>query len=240
MTDADRELVLMVAIDALPRDEHERALAAIEADPELSAELAELRAALAGLHDDATVTPPPALRERVLAAIGDVDQLRALRVVGGQAGAPPTPPGRRLRSRLLGISTAAAVVALVAGLVAWFALGRSSDEDDEIAAVVESPEAATIELHGELEGLRITYVPGGDEAVIHGKGIDDPGDDRAYQLWFVDGDAPVASEVFQPDVDGEVGALVEGFNAGTSEYAVTIEPESGSEAPTGEIEASTG
>lgn len=250
------ELVPLVALHALPADELDEAEAAINADPLLRAELDQMRALVASLDDASDVTPPPGLRQRVLDIIAVTPQLDQVAPEATRPeltiikGTPDPGPGlgplhrsiapRRSRSRWLGLSTAAAVCALVAGMVAWFALGGSPSESDQIAAVLDSNEAQTVALDdGEVQGIRIVYSPTTGDAVLVGDGLPEPGDDRAYQLWFIDGDAPVPSEVFRPDSNGEVQALIEDFVADNAGYAITEEPAGGSQEPTSDPIASS-
>jgi anti-sigma-K factor RskA len=59
---------------------------------------------------------------------------------------------------------------------------------------------------------------------------------KAYQLWFISGNKPVAGTVFTPDARGHAEvrdqAPAEGRDA--SIFAVTLEPSSGVSAPTGD------
>lgn len=228
------DLVLLVALHSLSPAEQAAAEAEIDADPRRRAELDAVREVLARLADAEATVPPPAMRQRVLGLIDHVDQDEV----------SPSPPtslaARRRRPRLLEWSAAAAVAALVAGAVAWFALGRDTGDSDEIAAVLDDPSAETATLTGDLGEIELVYLPDADEAVIVADGVADPGSDRAYQLWFIEGDTPQPSAVFRPDDDGQVEVLVDGFNGGDSNYAVTEEPAGGSEAPTGDIIATTG
>lgn len=238
------ELIPLVALHALPGEELDEAEAAISADPRLRAELDRMRVLAASLADASDVAPPPHLRQRILDIVAATPQLDhtapqasrpELTVVGGTASPGPVPrptPSRRPQSRWLGLSAAAAVCALVAGVVAWFALGGSPSESDQISAVMDSNDAQTVELDGRVQGIRIVYSPTEDDAVLVGEGLPEPGDDRAYQLWFIDGDEPVPSEVFRPDSNGEVQALIDEFAAGDAEYAITEEPAGGSQEPT--------
>jgi len=266
------ELVMLVALHELPPDEHAAAEAEIDADPRRRAELVATREVLGRLAAAIAVSPPPELRSRVLDSIagedqeqpnepgdvsqtGDRDPGRRLTVIkGARAGEavtsmPPEPVRRRLR--FLELSAAAAVIALLVGAVAWFALGQSSGDDgstsvrssssrSSIAAVLDDPSAETVTLSGDGGDMRLVFVPDSDEAVIVADGWDDPGDDRSYQLWFLDGADPTPSEAFEPGPDGEIEILVDEFNGGHSGYSVTVEPAGGSPAPTGDVLAMTG
>jgi len=266
------ELVMLVALHELPPDEHAAAEAEIDADPRRRAELDATREVLGRLAAATAMSPPSELRSRVLdiiadedqeqpgepddaSQIGDPDPGRRLTVIeGARAGEPVTsspPVPMRRRPRFLELSAAAAVMALLVGAVAWFALGQSSGDDgstsvrssssrSSIAAVLDDPSAETVTLSGDGGDMRLVFVPDSDEAVIVADGWDDPGDDRSYQLWFVDGADEAPSEVFEPGPDGEIEILVDEFNGGHSGYAVTVEPAGGSTEPTGDELAVTG
>lgn len=239
------ELIPLVALHALPADELDDAEAAIGSDPLMRAELDQMRALVASLDDASDVTPPPDLRQRILDIVAVTPQLDhappeakrpELTIVEGTAHSGPLPQAtapRRPRSQWLGLSAAAAVCALVAGMVAWFALGGSPSESEQIAEVMDSSVAQTVMLDdGRVQGIRIVYSPTTGDAVLVGEGLPEPGDDRDYQLWYVEGTSPVSAGVFRPDDDGSVEQLIEDFEVDGNEFAVTEEPAGGSEAPT--------
>jgi len=255
------ELVILVALHELPPDEHAAAEAEIDADPRRRAELDATREVLGRLAAAIAVSPPPELRSRVLDSIagedqeqpdepgdvsqtGDPDPGRRLTVINGAradeavTSRPPAPVRRR--PRFLELSAAAAVMALLVGAVAWFALGQSSGDDGSIAAVLDDPSAETVTLSGDGGDMQLVFVPDSDEAVIVADGWDDPGDDRSYQLWFLDGADAAPSEAFEPGPDGEIEILIDEFNGGHSGYSVTVEPAGGSPEPTGDVLARTG
>ncbi|MEJ7719510.1 MAG: hypothetical protein WKF58_03305 [Ilumatobacteraceae bacterium] len=155
------ELVMLVALHELPPDEHAAAEAEIDADPRRRAELVATREVLGRLAAAIAVSPPPELRSRVLDSIagedqeqpgepddvpqtGDPDPGRRLTVINGAradeavTSMPPAPVRRR--PRFLELSAAAAVMALLVGAVAWFALGQSSGEDDNDRRRARRPE----------------------------------------------------------------------------------------------------
>jgi anti-sigma-K factor RskA len=69
-----------------------------------------------------------------------------------------------------------------------------------------------------------------DRAVVTGRDLADPGDDRDYQLWVVRGDAARSAGLLRPD-DGRVTALTQEYRTGDV-LAITVEPAGGSEQPT--------
>ena len=68
--------------------------------------------------------------------------------------------------------------------------------------------------------------------MLVGDGIDAPDDDQVLQLWAIDDDQPASMGTFVPDDDGHVALVMEGTEPEGVVYAVTIEPEGGSEQPT--------
>ena len=106
----------------------------------------------------------------------------------------------------------------------------------ELAAVLSSPDAVTVDLEGEVGGtLRVVYSESRDQAVLVGSGLDEVGADRTYQLWTVSGTEPSSAGVFLPGDEGEVESSVTAPGVSPDAWAVTVEPEGGSPAPTGDI-----
>jgi anti-sigma-K factor RskA len=102
--------------------------------------------------------------------------------------------------------------------------------------LLAAPDAVTVQLEGEADGtLRVVYSAERDEAVLVGSGLAAPGDERTYQLWTIAGEQPASAGVFDPDGDGELDQPVELPTGDPDAWAVTIEPEGGSPAPTSDI-----
>ncbi len=245
MTDDElRDLIPLIALDALDPAERGAAESAIAAHPAMQAELDELRAIVAQLGESESIQPPAALKATILAAIAGVDQASPVDT-GSSAGGQPnvaqphrTSGPRLARSRFVaksrrwtvGISVAAAAVTVIGGAV-W--IGADSPSDSErVAAILDLPDAESLELLGAMEGVRIVHAPSSTAAVLVADGMPDPGADRAYQLWFLHDGVASPSSVFRPDPAGHVEVLLEDFAPSGAVIAVTIEPADGSNAPT--------
>jgi hypothetical protein len=131
-----------------------------------------------------------------------------------------------------------AAAAVAVGVVVVSPLG-GDDAGDHIADVLEHP-TRTIELTGELTGLRLVYSESAGSTVLEGAGVAAPQGDNVFELWGLGSAAPrpVVRE-FRPDDDGSVAVLIEGLDPGDEAFAVTEEPDGGSDEPTLPIKAAT-
>lgn len=242
-----QELMALDAVGALDQDEREELEAAIADRPDLQREHEELRIAAAAMADAVSETPPPTLRASVLDAIADVQQLPA--VTDPIDAEPPLAPvvpitsARRWRRWVAVGAAAAAVVAIVAGALVISPLGDS--DTDEVAAVIDDPDAVTIDMPATADGgltgsISIVYSQREDAVVVRGTDLATPPEDGVYQLWAIrDGTPDNAGVSFRPD-DGDVELYVPGFDPASAEaWAVTEEPDANSQTPTEPILAIT-
>jgi len=249
--DEIRELLALIALDALDPDELDAADQAIAGRPELLAELDELRDVVALLGESSAVTPPPGLKASILAQIAVTGQVPATGGTNGDIGADEgsTVPGPRPASRTADgwrgrrpdtsvrrwtalIAVAAAAVGVVAGAVIWTADDSSPQRADDVEAVLELDDVEALELRGDMDGIRIMHSPSSTAAVLVADGMPDPGDERDYQLWFHHDGVPTPANVFRPDSSGHAEVLLEEFSAAGAVITVTVEPAGGSEQPT--------
>lgn len=249
MTDDElREMLALEAVGALSDTERAELDAAIEARPDLRAELDSYRGAAAMMAEAVSEEPSPGLRARVLETIAATPQEPALPTPEAAPDAPDVAPvvpitaGRRRRHQWLrwgGIAAAAAAVAVAVVVVSPFG---GDDAGDHIADVLEAPDRQAIELTGELTGLRLVFSDAAGATVLEGDGIDAPEGDDVYELWRIaDAAAPEPMiREFRPEDDGSVALLMEGVNPGDDVFAVTQEPAGGSDEPTPPIKATTG
>jgi len=242
-----RELLALEAVGALSDAERAELDAAIEDRPDLRDELESLRAAALTMADAVSEPPPPALRGRVLDAITTVPQESAL--PGPEtAPAPPAPepvapvvPITAARSHRW-VRWGAAAIAAAAIAIGVFVVSPFGGDDagNHIADVLEDPNARTIELTGELTGLRLVHSSAADATVLEGAGVTAPEGDDVLELWRIAGTVPepVVRE-FRPEDDGSVAVLMEGLDPGDDVFAITVEPAGGSDQPTSEPVAVT-
>jgi anti-sigma-K factor RskA len=212
------------ALDAL--DERERAAyEAHFATCEICrTDVGEFRAAAAELATLTAAPPPPAVKARVMAEIANTRQLSPL---------PPTvvrlSERRPNRGVVIALSIAAAALCFLAGAVILG--GRdSSSFGDEMAAMMEDPTFAMVELAGDGGGsFKVAWTA--DQAAVIGGDLPDPGDGKRYELWMIDDAGAHAMDMLDPASDGEVRRMMSIHGQPTG-WGITIEPQAGSDVPT--------
>lgn len=232
-------LVGAYALDAVDDEERRLVDRHLEECPSCEREVAELREAASRLADATLAEPPPGLRERVLAAARRTDQDAPDRAPEPEAPAARTGRARRPRHarglrRALALAAAAIAIAFAGGAVAWGLMQQrvqeESSESERLAAVLEAADAATAYQEAEGGGL-VTVVSSAslDRAVVVVSDLAVLDEDRAYQLWLVDGEGQTSAGVMDA---GESSAmmLVDGI-AGMDAMVVTEEPAGGSPTP---------
>jgi anti-sigma factor RsiW len=211
------------ALDDHERDEFEAHLSGCE---HCRAELADFRETASMLaHAVEGPAPPDALRERILDVARQERPSQSVVVLR---------PRRALR--LTAIAAAAAVAAAI-GLGVW-AASLSSSLDAERSALAEQARAAAI-----LADDNSTRVPMGErgelvrspdgDAVMVVRNLAPAPEGQTYEAWVIDSGGPVPAGLFEGGGQ-EVVLLEEPVAEGTM-VAVTLEPDGGSEQPTGDI-----
>jgi anti-sigma-K factor RskA len=211
------------ALDALDDIERARFATHLAKCPTCQRDVADFRAAATHLGRAVAEPPPAALRASVLGAIGEVRQER------------PGPPPRRQRHTARWVTLAAGVAAaLVIGVLTTQLLDVRHDRDDteQIAEVLTAPDAAFMQLHGDVGSGRMAWSPSLGRSVLVLDGLPTLASDRDYQLWFVVGGEQIPVEVFHPD-DHRIVAATPDLPAGLEALGITEEPAGGSPAPTG-------
>ena len=158
----------------------------------------------------------------------------------------------------LSIAAGVALVGLVATLFVLWQQNRQARQ--ELARLSDQVRDAQQQLIQQREAMEIVAAPGArmmelagtklmpqahamlaydnnGRAILMAKGLPPAPAGKAYQLWFIAGGRPMPGKVFTTDASG-VGALKdqippEARNAAV--FAVTLEPESGVQSPTGEM-----
>ena len=245
------DLLALGAAGALSDDEYRVLDELLAADPELAREYAELQTSAATLAEVSSEAPPPQLRASVLEAIRGVDQLPGPGASDATGGPEPEPavvsdadvvapppvehhrpsnvvPIHHRRWMLPATAAAAVVMLLVGGLI----INRDADAPaDRMAEVLNDDDAVTIVLDGSLSGLRLVASEREDAAVLTGSGLERPDAGLVFQLWAIHDEQMVGMGTFMPAATGEVELFVEGAGD-DAEWAVTVEPEGGSDQPT--------
>ncbi|HCT79126.1 MAG TPA: anti-sigma factor [Micromonosporaceae bacterium] len=223
------------ALDDLERELFEEHIIACES---CAAEVAELCETAARLSDETWAAPPARLRGAVL------ERIRNTR----QAFPPLRPPTRRdpalrwrHRTRTLVAAGVAAIVAAAGVYVVQELRLReqriaAQQETNRIESVLAAPDA-TLRSAQVQGGGRVTVVTSAsrDEAVVVLADAKDPGVNKAYQLWLIEGSTPKSAGVLAAE---QINAtrLITGVK-GMNVLGLTIEPAGGSKAPTQPIVA---
>ena len=147
------------------------------------------------------------------------------------APAPPAVPIDELRERRSRpgrtwpalVAAAAAVVLVISG-VAIFGPLRST-------GVAVSTGQTAVSFSGDAGELAMAYQPGKPGALLVGTGFTDPGSDKVYEIWMLQGKTAVSSGCVRPH-DGSIVAFVDADLGDTDRMAVTVEPDSCPSQPT--------
>ena len=210
-------------LHALPDDEYERFEAHLATCEDCRREVAELQVAADTLPLAAVqVSPPPELRDRIMAVVRSEAEL----LTAAESPAAATPPQRRERRRwwalrplpAVGLATAVLAVAVVAGV-----LVVGGDDTHTVQAKVtlaSTPDArASLEVKGSEGKLTVRNFP-------------PAGGGRVYEAWRMRDGKPVPAGLFRVgDNGGATLAIEEPLKSG-DQVLVTVEPGGGSAEPT--------
>jgi anti-sigma-K factor RskA len=243
--DADREeLLALGAAGALTPEETVELDRVLAADPEAAAEYAAMLDDITALGESVAEAPPARLRAAVLEAVAAEAQVGAFAPPAGEPAQPvqPQPPAEphiapvvpihRRRWWIPATAVAAAIVLVVGALI----VTRDADAptDELMAEVLDDNEAVTVELTGADGELRLVKSEAHDATVLVGDGVVVPAEREVLQLWAIADGQPASMSIFRPADNGHVEVLMEGTEPEGVLYAVTVEPEGGSEQPTTE------
>ena len=247
---ATRDLLGAFALGAVDTEEAATVRRHLATCAECQAEMAELWLAvdsLPGMIEP--VEPPPALRDRIAAAISAEAAspapvppapavVPAPEPVPTIAPAPPMPePIRRpasFWSRAAPWAAAAAVLLLLsAGLLVWN-LRLQEQIQQATAPVAETIALAPTDVAPEARG-EVTYLPQDDLFILDVRDLPPLEAGQVYEVWLIGAEGPVPAGVFdQPTDQHAIVADRERYDT----LAITAEPGPlGTEAPTGEIVA---
>lgn len=214
------------ALDDIERAQFERHLAECDA---CRAEVDSLREASALLAESAAAAPPAGLRARILA---DIETVRPLPPVV----APVVSLPERRRRRFPALVAAAAVVTLIGvGGAVW--QPWSDDTSQTVSAtqrVLQAPDAEV--LTQELDNgavVTLTRSKELNQAVLVTEDMPAPDEGTVYEVWLQHDDVMVPAGLM--DQPGSATVLLKGDPATANGAGITVEPEGGSEEPTGEV-----
>jgi anti-sigma-K factor RskA len=171
------------------------------------------------------VSPPPALKDRIMAVVESEAELLA--ASGRRADEPERPRRRRAGGRRFagwlmrpGVALACALVLLAGGGLAAILL-TGGDETRTVVAETQSPRAdVRLEIHE-------------DSSVLVAKNMPAPPSGRIYQVWLKrpGKDPEPTSVLWSTRHDGSAEVAVPGSLEGVEAVLVTDEPPGGSEEP---------
>ena len=216
------ELLAIRALDGLDGEDEvalETALAAhgdCDTCRELEAGYTDTAAFLAASLDPVPIIGGP--MENLLAAA------RVARPPARDARPSDELAARRSR-RALPVWLAAAAAFVLLAVVVVPRLAGSTDVTTEWAQTV-------VRFDGAEGELAMAYVPGEPGVAFWGENLPDPGPDQTYEIWMIDDETPIKGGCVTP-VDGRIAVFVDANVGTTDRMAVTVEPTSCPEEPTG-------
>ena len=251
------ELLPFYALDALTDEERELVERYLAEHPEARQQLEEMGNVVSALpYAVAPVEPPRRAKEALMARVAADAEARARSSV-------PTPrqPSRRVmrfENFFRSFSLVAAAIAILWAIVLNAQVSRLRNEivalNDRLAAQSESleqviarlPQATpsnviTVSLKGteiqpQVQGQLIVD-PNSQSAVLVISGLPQLEAGKTYQVWLINGGAPVGAGLLTVDENGQGVLIVTSEEAigSFSTLGISIEPEGGSPQPTGEI-----
>jgi len=223
------DLATPYALNSLEPDERSQFEAHLESCGDCRMEVSEALAVAARLGAAESADPGPALRAAVLSGIDDIEQ-------ESPPGTPVAPAMPRRRTPWLAAAALGMAAAVIALAFIVFRLDDRVSRMDAMRDVMAAPDAAIATLDGGL-GFQFYYSVLMDQAVLVSDQVPGVATDETYEFWLIDTAGPQPAGLFRPS-DGAITLLVDGGLAGAQVVGVTIEPEGGSDAPTGDILAS--
>ena len=131
-------------------------------------------------------------------------------------------------------ASAAAAVLLIAGAIVGLNWGGPAGwgAQREVQAIAAAPDAQTATVTAEGGGdITLVWSEQLGRSAVQAAGLPDVGDDRTYELWYIDADRAMPAGTFDP-ARGEAYVVLDGeFEPGLL-VGVTVEPAGGSEEPT--------
>ncbi|MBY8964114.1 anti-sigma factor [Algiphilus sp.] len=180
------------------------------------------------------VTPPDAIRQRIMARIGAQGALSSGGIMSSAR--TTTPGGRRRRQRRMGGLAAAAAVMLA--VIAFFLPERVHQPEPPVVA---EPTPSPIQPLKELaiaDGARRWTVGlrDGQPVIAAAEGLQPPPPNTDYELWWIGDGAPVSLGVLPHSGARPVTVPAEAAGLDTGALAISREPEGGApEGTPGEV-----
>ena len=233
------------ALDDAERAAFERHLAQC---PDCQQEVASLREATALMADEAAMTPPPGLRDSVLAGIKNIRPIppqtdnqtetapKAEARANNDADLAPVLPMRPRRRRIASLVAAAAAILAVAGGVAYQPWQDDSSRSQLSAAdqvlAAEDVKHVAIDFDDGSEAT-VFHSPKQGRAVLVTRDMAAPPAGKTFELWLQDESGAMTPAGLMKN-PGDNKVLLRGDAAEATGVGITVEPEGGSKEPTTE------
>ncbi|HZI96831.1 MAG TPA: anti-sigma factor [Actinomycetales bacterium] len=219
------------SLDALDDVERARVERHLEDCAACAAEVRSFHETAARLGAGAAVSPPPGLRDRVMAEVAHTRQLPPT--------SQPTPPRNRSASRAtrwLGVAASSLLVlSLGLGATAWSQYSRATEARqaaEGMSEILSDPQRQVTDADfGAGHG---TIVVAGDRVVLLGDDVEPPPEGMTFQLWLIGDEGPRPSVLLEATGDGDYWAAADGVRPG-DEFGVTIEQAGGAQTPSDEL-----
>lgn len=248
------ELLPFYALGALNEEERGFVDAYLNEHPEARQQVEEMGSAVSALpYGVLPVEPSPHSKEALMSRVA-ADQ----RAAPSTRSQPSRPRWMRFEDLFRAFSLGAATVAILWAIVLSAQISRLRNEVSALseALVAQSnqieqinaqlpqatpPTVITVSLKGtdvqpQAQGQLIAD-PSSQSAVLVIVGLTPPEAGKTYQVWLIQGDAPVSAGLLKVDTNGQ-GVLVVTSEAAIGSFdalGISVEPEEGSLQPTGDI-----
>lgn len=195
---------------------------------ECKKEVEELQALMEDLPFAATPVEPPAdLKERMLAKVFEEEQPEVRDNI--------VPMQRKKKSWY----TPALAAALFLSIIGNMYLISTNPDGEGQPTVIQSASLAPTDNTYQAFASIIGTEEGGQNLVIQASQLDELSGDEVYQVWLINEEGPIPTGSFTPDVSGN-GTIVYNLsedlqNINWNQVAISIEPNSSSETPLGEV-----
>lgn len=224
MTTDLHSLLAPYALNALDSWERERFEVHLEQCLDCRAELAGFVGTAARLGAAAHQSPPPELRDRLMAAVATTPQERTVVTALAQRGG--------LRRTLPRLAMAAAFLVGAVGVGGYAVERNQADsyraDSRAITSVLAASDANTeIKTFGKVGRVQLISSASKDSAVIVASGLPALTHSRVYQVWLVKNDTPASQGTFTTS-----GTMIMKGLRGVDHVAITVEPQGGSKQPT--------
>jgi anti-sigma-K factor RskA len=250
------ELLPFYVLDALTQEEKQQVELYLAEHPEARAQVKELQSGASAVpYAVSPVEPPRRVKQALMARVAADVQARERS--SARVGTIPSRRGLRFEDIFRVLSLGAAAVAIIWAFVLNAQVARLQSEitalNDQVAAQSQSLDELIRNLPQTDQSDVITVSLKGTEAQPGAQGqlIADPSDQsavlvisglppleagRTYQVWLI-GNAPVSAGLLTVDENGQSVLIVtsEAAIGSFNSLGISIEPEGGSEQPTGEI-----